>query len=101
MSEVIEVRVCAEEFNAAEADDCVYGETSLGTVTAYVYIELGYEREYIDHANDDLDASYRIFFNSTIFYAKTQEDIDASNYEASLTEQIVKIKYKPEAPEKN
>ena len=74
------VRVCEEEFLAAKTNGCVYGEMFVGTVTAYVYVELGKERKYIPHRKDDLNASYRIFFNSTIYYAKTANDINEHRY---------------------
>ncbi|ELS03574.1 hypothetical protein Xen7305DRAFT_00032980 [Xenococcus sp. PCC 7305] len=79
-----EVKVCKEEFEAAESDGYVFGTMLVGTAKAHVYVQLGIEKDYQGRRNDHPNTSYRFFLNSTIYYAKTASDIDNEQYEGSL-----------------
>ena len=85
------VSVDKQEFDAAKSGGYVYGYVKYGTIKAPVYIDLGEELEYSRSRHDDPNTFYKLFLDSTIYYAKTDEDLDNDIYFAVLEHQTVKI----------
>ena len=85
------VSVNKQEFDAAEPEGYVYGYAQYGTKKNPVYVSLGNEVDYIRNKNDDPCTSYRLFFNSTVYYAETDDDLDNEIYSEILEDQGVKI----------
>ncbi len=70
-----------EEFEAACANGCVYGEFQ-GKRDVYTYANLGMEKEYIPSPNDDPKTEYRIFAGCSVFFAKTKKQLFEGDFEA-------------------
>lgn len=85
------VSVDKQEFNEAKSGGFVYGYAQYGTARASVYVDLGQELKYYKSTKDDPFTSYRLFSRSTIYFAKTDEDLDNEVYSAILENSTVKI----------
>lgn len=82
-----------EEFEAACANGCVYGEIQ-GKRGLYTYADLGGEKDYIPSPNDDPKTEYRIFTGCSVFFAKTKKQLFEEDFEAQeLPEATVIIYY--------
>ncbi|WP_341528081.1 hypothetical protein WKK05_01630 [Nostoc sp. UHCC 0302] len=88
----LRIRATREEFEAACANGCVYGEIR-GKEGLYVYAELGREQEYIQSPNDNLMTEYRIFNGCDVYFARTREQLASGEFEAEDLPNITVIIY--------
>lgn len=88
----LRIRATRQEFAAACADGCVYGEIR-GKRGLYVYAELGAEQEYIPSPNDDPMTEYRIFIGCDAYFAKTREQLTNGEFEAEDLPNVTVIIY--------
>jgi len=72
-----------EEFEAACAGGCVYGESRRQRVL-YVYADLGAEKEYISLPDDNPTTEYRIFMGCDVYFAQTKDQLDNGEFVAEL-----------------
>lgn len=77
----LRVKVEREDFESATSYGWVDGLVQ-GRKGLYVYVELGTEQEYIPSPSDDARTEYRLFKGCTVSVAKTQERLEAEDYEA-------------------
>lgn len=84
------IKVSRKEFNAACAGGCVYGQFQ-GRRNIYVYAECGKELTYVPKLNDDPKTSYRLFVNCDVFFAKSVEQLNASDFEMELSNSTIII----------
>ena len=77
----LRVKVEREDFDSVSSNGWVDGLVQ-GRRGMWVYVELGYEQEYIPSPNDDPRTEYRIFTLCDVFLAKSQERLEAEDYEA-------------------
>lgn len=85
------ISVNRQDFNEAKSEGYVYGYAQYGTAKVPVYVDLGQEHEYRRTVRDDPCTIYRLFAHSTVYYAKTNHDLDNDEYSAVLKDQTVKI----------
>lgn len=81
-----------KEFDAAIADGCVYGEYQ-GKRGVYVYADLGQELEYIPTPRDNPNTSYKMFVRSSVFFAKTKEQLFDGDFEAEDLPNVTVVVY--------
>lgn len=87
------INITKEESQYAISDGEVYGVIKLaGGNRVYVYVELGQERPYNRKSNDDINTEYKFFSGCTIFYAKTEEDLNNEIFIESLTQKNISVK---------
>ena len=76
---MLTVKTVKAEFNSAKSYGYVYGYIAR-TDTFSVYITLGKEQEYILRSSDDKNTEFKVFANSTVYIAETDEELDRQNY---------------------
>jgi len=76
---MIRIRVTRSEFKLACSHGCVYGEIVKRGII-YAYVELGNERPYQSQETLKIDVKY--FINCTVFFAESEEDLQAGKFEA-------------------
>lgn len=86
----LRIKVSSLEFQAACSRGCVYGQFR-GQPDIYVYAELGQEKPYVSKLSDDPKTSYRLFLNCDAFFAKTEEQLDAHDFETEIFNSTVII----------
>jgi hypothetical protein len=79
----LRVKVKREDFESATSDGWVDGLVK-GRKDVWVYVELGIEQEYIPSPNDDPRTEYRLFTACDTFFAESQEQLEALNYDGQL-----------------
>ncbi len=77
----LRVKVEREDFDIVSSLGWVDGLLQ-GRRGLWVYVELGTEQEYIPSPNDDPRTEYRLFKECDVFFAKSQERLEAEDYEA-------------------
>ncbi|MBW4670744.1 MAG: hypothetical protein KME60_25805 [Cyanomargarita calcarea GSE-NOS-MK-12-04C] len=77
----LRIKVPHADFESASEDGWIDGLLQ-GRREIWVYVELGTEQEYISSPNDDPRTEYRLFWGCDAFFAKTQERLEAQDYEA-------------------
>ena len=77
----LRIKVKREDFDLVSSDSGVDGLLQ-GKKGLHVYVGLGIEQEYIPSPSDDQRTEYRLFRGCDVFYAKSQERLEAENYEA-------------------
>lgn len=87
---VLRIKAVRQEFDAACAGGCVYGQFQ-GQRNVYVYAELGQELPYISKPSDDPKTSYRLFVNCDVFFAKSQKGLDDNDFATEITGSTVII----------
>ncbi|MDZ8055704.1 MAG: hypothetical protein RMX68_010255 [Aulosira sp. ZfuVER01] len=88
----LRIKATREEFQAACANGCVYGEIK-GKRGLYAYAELGSEQEYIQSPKDNPITDYRIFTGCDVYFAKTQEQLANGDFEAEYLPNVTIIIY--------
>jgi hypothetical protein len=87
---VLRLKVSSLEFEAAESNGAVFGELR-GQRGIYAYAELGQEKDYVEKPSDNPNTRYRFFLNCDVFFAKTQAQMDAGEYETDILNIMVVI----------
>lgn len=79
----LRVKVTREDFESASSDGWVDGLVQ-GRKDVWVYVELGTEQEYIPSSNDNPRTEYRLFRGCDTFFADSQEQLEALNYDGQI-----------------
>ena len=87
---ILRIKATRKEFDAACTGGCVYGQFQ-GQRNVYVYAECGKELPYLPKPNDDPKTSYRMFVNCDAFFAKTVKQLNASDFEMTISNSTVII----------
>ncbi len=87
---ILRIKAIRQEFDAACTSGCVYGQFQ-GQRNVYVYAELGRELPYTSKPSDDPKTSYRMFVNCDAFFAKTVKQLNASDFEMTISNSTVII----------
>lgn len=87
---ILRIKATRKEFDAACPGGCVYGQFQ-GQRNVYVYAECGKELPYLSKLSDDSKTSYRLFINCDVFFAKSLEQLNASDFEMEFFNSTVII----------
>jgi hypothetical protein len=79
----LRVKVTRADFESATSDGWVDGLVQ-GRKDVWAYVELGTEQEYIPRESDNPRTEYRLFRGCDVFLAKSQEKLEALNYDGQL-----------------
>ncbi len=88
----LRIKATREEFEAACADGCVYGQIR-GKRGLYVYAELGEQREYTPSTNDNPMTEYRRVAGCNVYFAKTREQLANGEFEAEDLPNVTVVIY--------
>jgi hypothetical protein len=79
----LRVKVTRADLERASSDGWVDGLVQ-GRKDVWAYVELGYEQEYIPSPSDNPRTEYRLFRGCDAFFADSQEQLEALNYDGEL-----------------
>lgn len=79
----LRVKVTRSDFESATSGGWVDGLVQ-GRKDVWAYVELGTEQEYIPSSGDNPRTEYRLFRGCDAFFAKSQEKLEALNYDGQL-----------------